>query len=149
MFAWLTISPVLVVAFVCWFYSCGSRFYLWWSSLALFTLFIMDTGPTLVGSDLDEDILDLSVNDPEIAAFNETTLIGFLVSDKLVNFKAIKAILLGVWDFGSKIQITYLGRNKFAVSYQNEGDKDRVLEACSWAIKGHFNSKIMAAHSIA
>lgn len=44
----------------------------------------------------DEDILDLSVNDPEIAAFNERTLIGFLVSDKLVNFKAIKAILLGV-----------------------------------------------------
>lgn len=98
----------------------------------------MDTSPTLVGYDLNEDILDMSINDPETAAFNEATLIGFLVSDKWINFKAIKAIMLGVWDFGSKIQITYLDRNKFAVSFQNEGDKNGVLEAYSWAIKGHI-----------
>lgn len=65
--------------------------------------FILDLGPTMAEFDLDGDLLDLSINDPQTAAFTEVTLIEYLVSDKVVNFKAIKAILLGVWDFGSKI----------------------------------------------
>lgn len=38
---------------------------------------------------LNDDILDLSINDSHSTAFNDLTLMGLVVSDKLINFKAI------------------------------------------------------------
>lgn len=94
--------------------------------------------PPNIPFSLDDDFLDLSINDSQSTAFNDLTLIGLVVSDKTINFKAVKAILLNVWDFGTKVQITYLDRNKFAVSFLTTVTKARVLEACPWAIKGHI-----------
>lgn len=58
---------------------------------------IMDQGSSPHLS-LDDDLLDLSINDPQISTFNELTLIGFILSDKMISFKAIKAILHTAWD---------------------------------------------------
>lgn len=53
---------------------------------------------------LEENPLDLTINEAQTNSFNEHTLIGWVVSDKMVNFKAIiKAILLNVWSNESKI----------------------------------------------
>lgn len=87
---------------------------------------------------LDDDFLDLSLNDSNATTFNALTLIGFVVSDKVINFKAIKNILLNVWNFGTPIQTTHLDRNKFVVSFTSEESKAKVLVACPWAIKGHI-----------
>lgn len=51
--------------------------------------------------DLEGDLFDLSINDSHSATFNELTIIGQVVTDKMVSFKAIKAILINVWDFGT------------------------------------------------
>lgn len=50
------------------------------------------TGPD--DTDIDADLLYLSINDTQTPAFNELTLIGRVFADKFINFKAIKAIIL-------------------------------------------------------
>lgn len=99
---------------------------------------LMDLESSVPRLDLKEDIPNLSINDKKTTSFNELTLIGQVISGKIVNFKAIKAILLNVWDFGSKVQVSFLDRNKFAVCFNNHRDLDRVVSACSWAIKRHI-----------
>lgn len=54
------------------------------------------------------------MNDPKSSPFTELTPIGQVVLDKM-------AILLNFWNFGSKLQVNYLGRNKFGVSFENMG----------------------------
>lgn len=88
--------------------------------------------------DLNEDLLDLSINDYLSSPFNEFTLIGQVVSDRMMNFRAIKATLSNVWDFGSKISITSVDCNKFACSFENQENINRVLAACPMFIKGHI-----------
>lgn len=88
--------------------------------------------------DLNEDLLDLSINDSLSPSFNEFTLIGQVVSDKIVNFRTIKAILSNVWDFGSQITITSIDRNKFSCTFEILENINRVLTACPWSIKGHI-----------
>lgn len=51
--------------------------------------------------DLDEDLLDLSINDPQTTAFTEATLIGAIISDKTINFKVIK---LSCLEYGILVQ---------------------------------------------
>lgn len=86
--------------------------------------------------DLDGDLMDLSLSDPLLPSFNEHTMIGQVISDKLVNFKAIKTILLNAWDYGSEIHITPLDRKKFVVSFPQVQDKNKVIAASPWAVKG-------------
>lgn len=64
--------------------------------------------PFLIYFDINEDLLDLTINDPTTATFNELTIIWRIISDKLINFKAVKAILTNVWGIGAKTQISYL-----------------------------------------
>lgn len=51
--------------------------------------------------DLDEDLLDLSINDPQTTAFTEATLIGAIISDKTINFKVMK---LSCLEYGILVQ---------------------------------------------
>lgn len=52
-------------------------------------------------ADLDEDLLDLSINDPQTTAFTEATLIGAIISDKTINFKVMK---LSCLEYGILVQ---------------------------------------------
>lgn len=102
--------------------------------------FPMELGPTLPCLNLEENLLDLTINEAQTNSFNELTLIGWVVSNKMVYFKAIiKAILLNIWSNESKIQVTYLARNKFVVTFDNIKDKEeKVTSTCTWAVKGHI-----------
>lgn len=51
--------------------------------------------------DLEDDLFDLLINGSHSTTFNELTIIGQVVTDKMLSFKAIKAILINVWDFGT------------------------------------------------
>lgn len=51
--------------------------------------------------DLDEDLLDLSINDPQTTAFAKATLIRAIISHKMINFKAIK---LSCLEYGISVQ---------------------------------------------
>lgn len=86
--------------------------------------FPIELGPTLPCLNLEENLLDLTINEAQTNSFNALTLIGWVVSNKMVYFKAIiKAILLNIWSNESKIQVTYLARNKFVVTFDNIKDK--------------------------
>lgn len=52
--------------------------------------FLMASEVPMPNSALEDDILELSINDPQTTTFNENTLIGLLLSNKVVNFKVIK-----------------------------------------------------------
>lgn len=88
--------------------------------------------------DLDANLFDLSINDPQATAFTDLTLIGWVVASKSVPFNAIKAILLNSWNFGAPLKLSHLDRNLFATSFANTKDRDKVLSACPWSIKGYL-----------
>lgn len=98
----------------------------------------MELDSHLLDTDLDGDLLNLSINDPQLPSFNEHTFIGQVIYDKVINFKAIKNILLHAWDYGSETHIIHLDRNKFAVSFTQVHAKNKVIAASSWAVKGHI-----------
>lgn len=43
--------------------------------------------------DLDGDLLDLSINEPQQDIFNDLTLVGKIISDRVLNFRVVRAIL--------------------------------------------------------
>lgn len=100
--------PVLIVVFYLFFplsvvptrgRKCCVFFLLFYVSVWAF----MASNIPITNSTLEEDILELSINDPLSPTFNADTLIGQLIFDKVVPFKVIKAVLLNVLDFGTKI----------------------------------------------
>lgn len=88
--------------------------------------------------DLDADLLDLTINEPKSSIFNDHTLIEKIISDKSVKFKAIKAILLHSWDFGTPVRLSHLDRNLFSCAFESSQVRDKVLATCPWSIKGHL-----------
>lgn len=89
---------------------------------------------------LEDDLLDLSINEEQHETFNDLTLIGSIVSDRVLNFRAVKAILLSAWNLGPFIQITALNRNLIACIFTRAADRDRILNSGPWAVKGHIIS---------
>lgn len=88
--------------------------------------------------DLGEDFLDLSINEPHLSSFNDLTIVGFIVEDKQINFRAIKEILLSVWESEAKLQVSNLSRNQFACVFASRKVRERVLAPNPWSIKGHI-----------
>lgn len=88
--------------------------------------------------DIGDVLLDLTINDPSTTVFNDLTLIGRIVSNKMINFKAIKTILTNVWSTGSDLQISSLERNLFAYVFGKSSGKERVLATSPWSIRGHI-----------
>lgn len=86
--------------------------------------------------DIDGDLLDLRFNDPQTQVFNELTLIGRIILDKVINFKATKSILNNVWDLHKSHQLSHLARNTFACTFETILEKEQVLAASPWSIKG-------------
>lgn len=84
------------------------------------------------------DLLDLSINDNQTQAFNDLTLIGLIISDKTINFRATKAILHSVWDLSKSIQVFHLDRNMFACVFGSAHERDEVSSTSPWSIKGNI-----------
>lgn len=111
------------------------------STCALSTPFtFMATNENQTSLLLEEDLLDLSINEGQHEVFNELTLIGSIIFDRILNFRAVKAILLAAWNLGSFIQITALDRNLITCIFTKAEDRDRILNTGPWAVKGHIIS---------
>lgn len=82
--------------------------------------------------------MDLTINDPTTTTFNKLTIIGCIISDKVNNFKDVKAILTNVWGNDNKTQISYLDKNRFACIFEKVANKDKVVAASQWSICGHI-----------
>lgn len=87
---------------------------------------------------IEEDLLDLSINEGPHKVFNELAVVGAIISDKILNFRAIKAILMASWNLGPRVQISALDRNVITCSFNSASDKDRILRNSPWAVKGHI-----------
>lgn len=89
---------------------------------------------------IEDDLLDLFINEDSNNIFNELTILGSIISDKVLNFKAIKMILLSAWNLGPQVQITALDRNLISYSFSKGQDIVRILNMGPWAVKGHIIS---------
>lgn len=101
---------------------------------------LMEAEDPTVSNIIEEDLLELSINDDTQNVLNEYSIIGSVISDKVLNFRAIKSILTSSWNLGSYVQITALDQNLLACTFQNLADKDRILAEGPWAVKGHVIS---------
>lgn len=84
---------------------------------------------------LEDDLLDLSINEDQDNSLNELTILGFIISDKVVNFRVVKNILSTAWNLGDYVCITALDRNLIACSFQQKEDRNRILADGTWAVK--------------
>lgn len=92
---------------------------------------------TLSDLPLEDDLLDLSINEGHQDAFNELTLVGCIISNCALNFKAVKSIFHTSWNLRPNLQISSVEYNKFSCTFNKESDRDRILNASPWAFKGH------------
>lgn len=79
-------------------------------------------------------VMNLSNSDDDLSG---CTLIGKVLSAKIINFTAINAILTSSWTLGTNVRITMLGPNTISCWFKYEVDCTRILEANPWAIKGY------------
>lgn len=79
--------------------------------------------------------IDLENTTPHEDSINNLTLVGKVLSAKVINFAAINAILSSSWDLGPNITINSLDRNIISCTFKYKYDMDRLLEMGPWAIK--------------
>lgn len=84
------------------------------------------------------DLLDLSLNEEAHESYTELTLVGCIIADRILNFKAVKSILYSSWNLGSNVSISLVEPNKFSCTFNTAIDRDRILHASPWAVKGHI-----------
>lgn len=53
----------------------------------------MDSFDPMNDFPLEDDLLDLSINASQKDEFNDLTLVGFIISDKTLTFRVVRAIL--------------------------------------------------------
>lgn len=83
-----------------------------------------------------EPILHLPNSALKEGDVHDLTLIGKILSDRVVNFTAINAILSTSWNLGNNVQIASLDTNIISCTFSYSEDRDRILDKGPWAIKG-------------
>lgn len=83
----------------------------------------------------DVSLLDLTFNDNGNEAFNELTMVGKLISHKVINYSAINAILTSSWNLGPNIIIKSLNPNLILCTFRNAEDRDSIVNAGPWTVK--------------
>lgn len=81
-------------------------------------------------------VLVLSNSDPIEELFHERTLVGRILSEKVINFTAIKAILASSWQLGANVHIDLLDKNTISCKFVYDSDCERILESSPWVVKG-------------
>lgn len=80
--------------------------------------------------------LELSFNEPTFNKLSSHTLIGKLITNKIVNFKAIDNVLQTTWNLGVNVSIKPIDRNMISYTFRKASDRDRIKETGPWSIKG-------------
>lgn len=88
----------------------------------------MDSFDPMNDFPLEDDLLDLSINASQKDEFNDLTLVGFIISDKTLTFRVVRAILTS-WNLGSHLQISALDRNMISCTFNKVEDKNRIFKS--------------------
>lgn len=82
----------------------------------------------------DEHIeLEANIQDLEVAEqYGKFCLVGKLFADQAASKEMIRTKLRRSWKSSGNLSFKVLGENFFLVEFENEADKDRVLEGRPW-----------------
>lgn len=83
-----------------------------------------------------DDILELDINEDRVNALNNLTLVGWLLSNKRINHKAINAVLTNAWNLGQKVEIKSIDHNTITCNFMLASNRDKIMEAEPWAVRG-------------
>jgi hypothetical protein len=67
-------------------------------------------------------------------------IVGKLLADRTMSKEIIKTPLIRVWHLTRWVSFKDLGTNLFLIDFENQGDKERVLEGCPWTFDGDLVS---------
>ncbi|QHO18034.1 uncharacterized protein DS421_10g317100 [Arachis hypogaea] len=69
---------------------------------------------------------------------NSFNLIGKIITDRELKYKAIKNSILGMWGNPKDVTISEVGRNKILISFKDSRTGNRFLRNGPWNVKGHL-----------
>lgn len=85
------------------------------------------------------DCLDLIFNEEEDNIATDLTLVGKLISTKIIiNSFAIIVVLHSTWNLGPNVSFKALGQNMVTYIFKNSKDRQRIENVGPWSIKGHL-----------
>lgn len=84
----------------------------------------------------DEQLLNLTNSALQNGDIYDLTLIGKILSAKVINFTAINVILSSSWNLGNNVRISMLEQNMISCHFSYAEDRDRILAKGPWAVKG-------------
>lgn len=68
------------------------------------------------------------------------TLVGKVLTEKILNKNAIKNIILKAWSCQESVLIQDLGANKFLFNFKDVHSYDKALKGSPWSVMGHLLS---------
>ncbi|KAL4321620.1 hypothetical protein AHAS_Ahas14G0128700 [Arachis hypogaea] len=69
---------------------------------------------------------------------NSFNLVGRIITDKDLKFRAIKNSILGMWGNPSDVSISEVGRNKVLISFKDSRLGKRFLNNGPWNVRGNL-----------
>lgn len=96
----------------------------------------LEVGITMATNQHTQHCLDLTTSEPQDGGPNQHSLVGKIISDKVINFTAINAILSSSWNLRPNLHISALDRNIISCTFTYPQYMERILEADPWAVKG-------------
>ncbi|CAA0833793.1 Unknown protein, partial [Striga hermonthica] len=90
-------------------------------------------------SDKEGDEVELLDTDIALGLHEcQLSLIGKSYGEKRINFNGLKTTLSGIWITKEPFTIKNLGGNKFQFLFQNEEDKEKILNGKTWSFDGQY-----------
>lgn len=78
----------------------------------------------------------MSRTQDKVNAHNELLLVGRVLSQKPIDYRAIVAMLELSWNLGPNVSFQALDKMTITCSFKRAEDRDKVLDSGPWAIKG-------------
>ncbi|XVE60910.1 hypothetical protein DITRI_Ditri05aG0164600 [Diplodiscus trichospermus] len=88
--------------------------------------------------------IELDEGGEEITRLTKYTGVGMIWANRMLNRRGVLRILRSIWSERIASYIRELGRNKYAITFENEEDLEKEIEEGPWLVMGHcFNLKKM------
>ncbi|KAL4338002.1 hypothetical protein AHAS_Ahas12G0166600 [Arachis hypogaea] len=65
-------------------------------------------------------------------------IMGKIISDKEISFKASKNALLGIWGNLENVFISEVGKKKLFFCFKDQKKGMQILKRGSWSVRGHM-----------
>ncbi|KAK9278902.1 hypothetical protein L1049_028483 [Liquidambar formosana] len=86
----------------------------------------------------DKDSLELAPDPESVVNASHLFLVGKLVTDKVVNIQAIKAVMSRAWFLKQGVSTSCLAPNTFLFGFSNCNDRNGALNTGPWSISGFY-----------